>query len=559
MVHLPDLAGSLVSSGFIVLTNSPNKTTGNHPPRGLSLWDASSIVVGTIIGAAIFQLPPLVASQVDSLSWFIAAWLLGGFIAFCGALCFAELTTAYNEDGGDYVYLRQAFGKFLAFLFAWTAGWIIRPANIAAMAVTFATFAEQAMPGLAWIGKVPVAIVAVLLLGGLNLQGFQSGRWTQNLLTASKVIGLLLLVLIGFWPVNDHKIGPMPDDDPVEFSVPADSVETTRTSFKTPPESALTEPALQTNSATNTQSNPMASVEVIEDTTPSWGSRLSGLLMALVFVLYTFGGWNDVSFVAAEVKEPQRNLPRAVLLGLAVVTLIYLLVNSVLIANLGLEGLAGSNNAPADVVAVQMNAWGLGQWISTLLGLLVAVSCLGAVNAMLITSPRIYFAAGQDHRFLNWFARWDHQTETPRRALLAQTVATLLMLMLCAGLNSSILIRFGWTEGIFAGGNPFEELVTVSSPFFWLFLALVGMGLIVLRKTDPDRPRPIRTFGYPFTPLVFIVSSLFMCYSSFKYAVFDQQYLVSGSFVLLVFLIGILMGLMEFGIRKKVEQNPTQE
>lgn len=498
------------------------------PRRGLSVWDASSIVVGTIIGAAIFVLPPLVAMQVTSLFWFVLAWVAGGAIAFCGAVCFAELTTAYNQDGGDYIYLRHAFGRYVAFLFAWTAGWIIRPANIAAMAVTFAMFAQQAIPALQrpdsptqsqWI-TIAMAMLAVVLLAGLNLRGIQFGRVTQNVLTTSKVLGLLLLVLIGFsWTSNSRPESSAEINVAVQESVAED---------------------LESQEAAN--QSPIAEAE--ESAAPP-SQSVSGFLMALVFVLYTFGGWNDVSFVAAEVKDPKRNLPRALLLGLGIVTLVYLLVNAALISNLGLNGLQTTDNAPAAVVSGQMNAWGFGDRVTMLLGLLVSVSCLGAVNAMLITSPRIYYAAGRDHRWLAWFAQWDHQTETPTRALVAQTVATLLMLAICAGLNSSVMEQLGWS-GIFKEANPFEELVTVSSPFFWLFLALVGIGLIVLRQTDAQRSRPVRAWGYPVTPLIFIGSSLFMCYSSVNYAVFVKQYLVSGGIIVAIFLVAVLFGATGF-------------
>lgn len=472
--------------------------------------------------------------QVDSLPWFVAAWVVGGVVAFCGATCFAELTTAYNEDGGDYVYLREAFGRYVAFLFAWTAGWIIRPANIAAMAVTFALFAQRAGSWLSDLGEIPLAIMAVVALSLLNLGGIQLGRWAQNILTAAKVLGLLLLVGIGFWPMptetGDNDSQPSP-----QVVAAADAPQVAAT----PPGDANTNPVIAGDSepldeetiASTAQQPPVTFLD-----------KLFGLQMALVFVLYTFGGWNDVSFVAAEVRNPKRNLPLALMVGLGVVTLVYLLVNSVLIANLGLDGLASSENAPTDVVARQMNAWGLGDWITRLLGTLVSVSCLGAVNAMLITSPRIYYAAGKDHHWLGWFATWNHETETPTRALVGQTVATVLMLLICAGLNSNVLMQMGWKEMVFKDANPFEELVSVSSPFFWFFLALVGIGMMVLRVTDATRPRPVRAFAYPLTPVIFTVSSLFMGYRSFSYALFDRQFLVSFGLVATVFTVALLLG-----------------
>jgi len=524
-----------------------SQKTFSGPNRKLRLRDAISIIVGTIIGAAIFRLPPLVAMQVDSLAMLAVAWIAGGLIALSGSLCFAELTTAYNEDGGDYVYLRQAFGRYTSFMFAWTAGWIVRPANVAAMAITFAMFAQDALPGVREIGQFATASIAVLLLAGLNLMGISAGKRTQNILTLSKVGGLLLLCIIGLLPTPDAgpaavQINVSPASSDAQTAIP--------NSLTGTPKAPVTEAPVTEKAAAEAPSSPptpevedeLAAFGQAGQGTKDWTVAVSGLMMALVFVLYTFGGWNDISFVAAEIQEPQKNLPRALLGGLAIVTTIYLLVNYVMIANLGLDGLAGSQNAPADVVTSRLQAWGWGNWVKGLLGLMVSLSCLGAVNAMLITSPRIYYAAGQEHNVFAWLGGWDKATQVPARALLAQTVATILLLAVCAGLSRAALDDFSLNTSIFKEDNPFEELVSVSSPFFWLFLALVGLSLIVLRQTDPNRARPVMTIGYPITPLIFTISSLFMLYKSVQYVI-SQQYAISGFLVLSVFTLGLILGL----------------
>lgn len=506
------------------VSESPGTRASGPNHRGLRLTDAISIIVGTIIGAAIFKLPPLVAMQVDSLTMLAVAWIGGGAIAFCGSLCFAELTTAYNEDGGDYVYLRQAFGRSVAFLFAWSAGWINRPANVAAMAITFASFADGAIPGVSTVGPFAAAALAVTVLAGLNLMGIVAGKRAQNVLTVCKVGGLLLLCGVGLLPA-----GPSANFIAVGPTTGAGSGVVQSTA-------ALGWDAggMETTAVDSIAAEPAASGK------KDWTLALSGVMMALVFVLYTFGGWNDISFVAAEIENPQVNLPRALLIGLAVVTFVYLLVNWVMISNLGLAGLAASQNAPADVITTRMQAWGWGPWVGSVLGILVSVSCLGAVNAMLITSPRIYYAAGQEHPVFAWLGQWNARLQTPVRALLAQTAATLLLLIVCAGLTNATLQYWNMPFSIFADSNPFEELVAVSSPLFWLFLALVGIALIVLRRTDPDRPRPIRTWGYPLTPLVFITSSLFMVVKSCQYIV-ERQFFISGGLVLVVFATGVVL------------------
>ncbi len=494
------------------------------PARTLSLGDATSIIVGTIIGAAIFHIPQWVAGQVDSPAQFLGIWLLGGFLACCGALCFAELTTAYNEDGGEYVYIRHAFGRYLSFQYAWVTGWILRPANMAAMAITFALFGSEAADGLQWLGVFLFASLGVSLLAVLNLCGVRVGQWSQNLLTLCKVAGLLLVCLIGSLPasVGDRQASEArASDTAVEAAgLTAASPDQTAAGKETPPTAPQAAPR-------------------------DWSVAVSGLLMALVFVMYSFGGWNDISFVAGEVRDPNRNLPRALFLGLAIVTLVYLYVNWVLVANLGLAGLQQAKNAPAEMLQQQLEAQGWGAWspwIRGLLGVLVGISCLGAVNAMLITSPRIYYAAGQQHHWFQRFAAWNSDTQIPRAAIIAQWLATVLLLAACSGLTGPLGQWLALESPIFQSSNPFDELVAVSAPFFWGFLTLVVLGQMILRVTDPNRPRPVKTWGYPLPNLIFATASTFMLYRSIEYA-WSQQYFVSGGIVLAVFLLGLILGL----------------
>lgn len=496
------------------------------PARTLSLGDATSIIVGTIIGAAIFHIPQWVAGQVDSPAQFLGIWLFGGFLACCGALCFAELTTAYNEDGGEYVYIREACGRYMSFQYAWVTGWILRPANMAAMAITFALFGSEAADGLQWLGVFLFASLGVSLLAVLNLCGVRVGQWSQNLLTLCKVAGLLLVCLIGSLPApaGDRQVdrAARASDTPVEAVGPAAA-------------------SPQQTAAVGKETPPTAPPAAPRD----WSVAVSGLLMALVFVMYSFGGWNDISFVAGEVRDPNRNLPRALFLGLAIVTLVYLYVNWVLVANLGLSGLQQAKNAPAEMLQRQLETHGWGawsSWIRGLLGLLVGISCLGAVNAMLITSPRIYYAAGQQHHWFQRFARWNSDTQIPRAAIIAQWLATLLLLAACSGLTGPLGRWLSLESRIFQSSNPFDELVAVSAPFFWGFLTLVVLGQMLLRVTDPDRPRPVKTWAYPLPNLIFATASAFMLYRSIEYA-WSQQYFVSGGIVLAVFLLGLILGL----------------
>lgn len=542
------------------------------PARTLSLGDATSIIVGTIIGAAIFHIPQWVAGQVDSPAQFLGIWLFGGFLACCGALCFAELTTAYNEDGGEYVYIREACGRYMSFQYAWVTGWILRPANMAAMAITFALFGSEAADGLQWLGVFLFASLGVSLLAVLNLCGVRVGQWSQNLLTLCKVAGLLLVCLIGSLPSPAGKVAAdatttrtgtsKVDLTPARMtSVEMPPVDETQAGEKQKSDTPAgktangqtvpseTQPGETGPAATSPEQTAVLGEEPPQPAPPAapreWSVAVSGLLMALVFVMYSFGGWNDISFVAGEVRDPNRNLPRALFLGLAIVTLVYLYVNWVLVANLGLSGLQQAKNAPAEMLQRQLDAQGWGAWnpwIRGLLGLLVGISCLGAVNAMLITSPRIYYAAGQQHHWFQRFARWNSDTQIPRAAIIAQWLATLLLLAACSGLTGPLGRWLSLESRIFQRSNPFDELVAVSAPFFWGFLTLVVLGQMLLRVTDPDRPRPVKTWAYPLPNLIFATASAFMLYRSIEYA-WSQQYFVSGGIVLAVFLLGLILGL----------------
>ncbi|MDP1563654.1 MAG: amino acid permease [Pirellulaceae bacterium] len=518
-----------------------DRPNSSHPARSLSVLDATSIIVGTIIGAGIFHIPQWVAGEVDSLGMFLGIWVVGGLLAFTGALCFAELTTAYNEDGGDYVYLRESCGHFVSFQYAWITGWIIRPANMAAMAITFALFGREASESLQTWGVFLLAAYGVSLLAVVNLVGIQAGKWSQNLLTVCKVAGLLLICLIGSLPTFSS------EHDATMVSSPTASV-----AGPDGQETSAGEP-LDSDKATTAAEKAAESVPT-KSAPKNWSVLLSGLLMALVFVMYSFGGWNDIAFVAAEIREPNRNLPRALFLGLAIVTVVYLYINFVLVMNLGLGGLASTANAPAQMLQIKLDGIGWGDWsgpVRGLLGILVGVSCLGAINAMLITSPRIYYAAGQQHPWFRIFANWNVETQVPRAAIVAQWLATIVLLAACSGMTGPLEQWLPENWRVFKSENPFDELVSVSAPFFWGFLTMVVLGQIWLRFKDPHRPRPIKTWCFPVPNLLFAIASAFMVYRSAEY-VWAQQYLVSGGIVLVVFVTGLILGLLSRAMKYEI-------
>lgn len=415
------------------------------PRRSLSLFDATSIIVGIIIGAGIYESTPLIAANTRSLAALVLVWLLGGLLAVVGALCYAELATTYPEDGGDYIYLRRAFGRTVAFLFAWAELWIIRPGSIGAMAFIFARYANHLLP-LAAADQAPAtyAAGAIIVLTGINVVGVQEAKWTQNLLTAAKVIGLLSVFAVAFsWAPGTATSNGAP-------AAPADGFE------------------------------------------PDYR-------LALILVLFTYGGWSEVAYVAAEVRDAKRNIVAALLWGIGVVTAIYVLANLAFAHALGFNGLQHSRAAAADVLRLHFGDSGV-QWIS----ILICVSTLGAINGQIFTGARIYYALGRDHPLLARLGRWNARLGTPVWSLAVQAIFTLIP-----------VLAFG------RDADGFQRLVLFTSPAYWLFFLLVGVGLFVLADRDAARPRPFRTPGYPWTPLLFCAMSLWMCYASFSHAYED--------------------------------------
>lgn len=427
---------------------SPAPST-DVPQRRLTLFDCVCIIVGIIIGAGIFETTPKIAGSVESPSWLIIAWILGGFVSLLGALCYAELATAYPRDGGDYVFLSRAFGSRAGLLFAWASFWILRPGNIGAMAFIFARYAASLWPlGTDGFDAMLYAIAAVVPLTLMNVAGVRPGKWTQNTLTIVKVLGLLAVVIAGFLATAPQATAP------------------------------------------------------ITTTGGDFG-------FAMILVLFTFGGWNEMAFVAAEVRRPDVNILRALLLGTLIVTSIYVLINLAALDALGFAGLREASSFAADVAGTKA------------MGILVCISCLGAINGMILTGARIFYAAGTEHRLFRWLGQWHPKLGTPARSLLLQSGVTL-----------ALMIAFG------SYADGFDRLVVFTGPIFWLFLLMTGLALFLLRWVDPLAPRPYRVLLYPLTPILFCLSTAYMLYASVSYA-WQQEY-VEGWWAAAVMATGVV-------------------
>lgn len=421
------------------------------PKRQLTLFDSTCLIVGIIIGAGIYQVAPMVAGGTCVWWGFLLIWVAGGLLSLCGAFGYAELASAYPQEGGDYVYLNKAYGPWAGFLFGWIQLIVVRPGDIVGMAFIFATYARtlydpfhgamvpyHMLPWEAFqdadvaAGQLAYACAAVILLTTIHIIGVREGKWTQNVLTVIKAIGLLAIVGLAFFA---------PGTNPV--------------------------------------------------VTAAGEFSGGGLSLALILVLFTFGGWNEMAYVAAEVKDSRRNIARALVLGTSAVTVLYLLVNGAFLYALGYEGLASSSAVATDTVSTVFPQLG-----ANLISGLICISALGATSGLIFTGARISYAVGADHRLFSSMGRWNPTTGTPVLALVVQGILAIIL--------------------VFALGS-FVDAILYTAAAVYTFYFATSLAVIVLRFRDPDTERPYRVTGYPVTTLLFMAVCGFLIYSAVIY------------------------------------------
>jgi basic amino acid/polyamine antiporter, APA family len=442
----------------------PQTPPPGAPHRHLTLLDSTSIIVGIIIGSTIFGSTPLIALHVPNVGWLIGLWVIGAVFSLIGALCYAELATAYPKEGGDYVFLTEAFGRRMGFIFAWAQYWIVRPGSIGTVAFVFAEYANKLFPlDERYRPLLVYAVGAVVVLSGINLLGVRAGKWTQNLLTAVKYGGLLVIVAVG-----------------LSFSAPAAAAP--------PPAKPL----------------------------DLGFALISDLGFALIFVFLAYGGWNEMAYVSAEVRDPQKNILRALVLGTLAVGGIYIAVNLAFVHALGLGGLQGSKAVAADVLSLS-----IGPQAGKCISILICIAALGGINGMIFTGARIFYAMGMEHRLYAWLGQWNARIDTPARPLLIQGLVTV-----------ALLVGFGWQE---EGSDTFANSVAFYSPSFWLFLFLVGCSLFVLRTRPPAAEKPYRVPFYPVLPLLFCINCGYLFYTSMLYAISTTPWGLVASALVLAF------------------------
>jgi amino acid transporter len=435
------------------------KADATPAPR-LGLWDAVSIIIGIVVGTAIFRSPAAVFANSPTAVTALTLWIVGGLLSWCGAVCYAELATTCPRDGGDYVYLTRAFGPWCGFLFCWAQLTTVLSGNIAIMAYAFADYSLEVWPG--WSRHdILLAIAPVIALSVVNAAGIVAGKFAQNLLTAAKVLGLAGLVLAGLFAAGSEA----------------------------------------------------------RAAAPPGGASAANIGLALVFVLYAYGGWNHAPYVAAEVRDERRSLPRALIFGLVGIAAIYLAVNATYVAVLGFDAASQSQTPAADVMEQAVGPWG-GRAIS----LLVMLSALSAINGMILTGSRVYATWGADFPALSWLAEWNRRSAAPLMAIAVQAAIAVALIVVVGteagrGTFDAALTRLGlaplpWEQ--YFGG--FETLIAASTPVFWVFTLLTIVAVFVLRSRDRSIDRPFRIPIYPLPPIIFGCTCLFMLWASIGYA-----------------------------------------
>lgn len=390
--------------------------------RQLGLLDATMINVGTIIASAIFIVPAVIATQLHATSLTVAVWVVGGLVSLLGALSIAELAAAMPEAGGAFVYLREAYGPVWGWLYGWANGVVVNPASIAAIAVGFAGYFGHFVP-LSAAGIKVVAIVSILALTVLNILGVKAGAITQDVLTLMKMGVVAALILAGF--------------------------------------------LLPGGSVANFQ--------------PVWpigqGSLIGPFGVAMVAVLWAYDGWIETTYVGSEVRQPERNLPRAIIASALICMALYVLVTLSYTYVLGPDRVAGSQLVASDAARVTLGGLGAG---FVVVGILV--STLGANNGIVLTAARIPYAMARDGLLFRFIGAVHPRWLTPANSLIVQ-----------AGISVGLTIT-----------GQYDRLYTYVVFAQFLFYALMCGAVIRLRRRRADLPRPYRAWGYPVTPLLFI-------------------------------------------------------
>lgn len=404
-------------------------------PRVLGLWDFMAIVIGGVIGSGIFLVPKSIATVLPSPLLMLSVWVFGGLLSFFGALVFAELGAAMPEAGGMYVFLREAYGPLLSFLFGWTLFLVIDSGAIATLTVAFASRYLPYFFKMSPLVIKAVSVAFIVFLAAVNIAGVRAGANLQNVLTIIKTAALVIvsgiIFIFGKGSISNF-VSPAPD---------------------------LGSPGF-----------------------------LGAFGIGLVAVLWAYKGWESSTYSAGEVKKPERNIPLGILLGTLAIIAVYILVNLAYLYVLPVGEIAKSDRIASDALKLVTGPVG-----GSLIALVILFSIMGAANQNILCSPRVYFAMARDGLFFKRIADAHPKYLTPYVSIVAISIWSIIL-------------------SLFFG--TFEQLFTYVVFGQWIFFGLTVAAVLILRKKRPDMPRPYKTWGYPFTPVFFILAALFISLNS---------------------------------------------
>jgi APA family basic amino acid/polyamine antiporter len=446
--------------------------------RSLGLIDATSLVAGSMIGSGIFIVTSAMARDIGSAAWLLVTWLVTGLITVAAALSYGELAGMMPKAGGQFVYIQRSYGRLVSFLYGWTVFTVIQTGVIAAIAVTFANYAAIFFPvldtalfkwesGFVFSFQKVLAVLSIVLLTYINTQGVKSGKVVQLVLTAAKLIALFALIVLGIY------VGLETDVLANNFANMWD--------------------------ASKTVLNPDGTVTV----TKLAGTALLGAAAAtMVNSLFSSDAWNNVTFIAGEIKEPKKNIPRSLFLGTLIVTIVYVLANVAYLALLPMQGTPGAISifdsgimfADNDRVGAAAAGMIMGNVSVFVMAALIMVSTFGANSGLILSGGRLFYAMAKDGLFFKQATELN-KNQVPAKALWVQCI---------------------WAC-ILALSGKFGDLLTYATFASLLFYILTIIGVFILRKKEPNADRPYRAFGYPFVPAIYVVITTGICLTLLVY------------------------------------------